>query len=449
MDDVTRKEVLERIRDAGVVGAGGGGFPAHVKYDTRVEVVLANGAECEPLARVDQQRMASEPQKVLRGLQLAMEVTGASRGVVGLKKKYVEAIQALGAAIRSMKLQSSIGLHFLDDTYPAGDEFVLVREVLGKNIPEFGLPLHVGAVVSNVSTLIDVAEAVDLSRPVTHRFVTVGGSVARPSTLRVPVGSPLSALVRASGGPTAEDVRVIVGGPMMGVLAPDPEEPVTKTTSMVLVLPADHPVVQRRLRDVHRQIHLTRSACLKCMMCTEVCPRNLLGHRLYPDRLMRNLAAGVAEDTEAFIGAYLCSECGLCAVYGCVMTLDPCAMNHELKAQLEAAGVGRPEPGGGRLRDFEPIRRVPTRRLIARLGLIDYDRPAPLASFEVKLGRVAVKLRQHAGAAAVPVVAVGQTVIAGDLLADMRNGSLGARVHTGVDGKVADITEQAVVVELE
>jgi Na+-translocating ferredoxin:NAD+ oxidoreductase RnfC subunit len=306
----------------------------------------------------------------------------------------------------------------------------------------------VGAVVSNVSTLIDVADAVDRGRPVTHRRVTVGGAVRRPATFRVPVGAPLGALVRAAGGPSVEGARLISGGPMMGALAPDADAPVTKTTSMLLVLPADHPVVLRRLRDPRRQMHLTRSACLKCMMCTEVCPRNLLGHRLYPDRLMRNLAAGVSEDPEAFVGAYLCSECGLCAVYGCVMTLDPCEMNRELKARLGAASVARPgPPGDAAERVYGPMRRVPGKRLIARLGLAEYDVPAPDMEFEVPVPRLRVPLRQHAGAPARPVVEAGQPVEEGDLLGDVPEGKLGARIHAGAAGRVVEILDGDVIIE--
>jgi Na+-translocating ferredoxin:NAD+ oxidoreductase RnfC subunit len=445
----TREQILARIRDAGVVGSGGGGFPTHVKLEARVEVVLANGAECEPLVRVDQQEMAERPVELLRGLLLAMAATGAARGIVGLKAKYKAAVERLGEAIRQRRLGDRVSLHVLENFYPAGDEFVLVREVLGRAIPEFGLPLDVGAVVSNVSTLLDVAAAVDDGRPVTHRLVTVTGAVREPSSFRVPLGTPLGALVAAAGGPVEPRTRLIAGGPMMGSLATDEAQPVTKTTSAVLVLPERHPVVQRRLRNLQRQVQLTRAACLKCMMCTEVCPRNLLGHRLYPDRLMRNLAAGVAEDLEAFVGSYLCSECGLCAVYGCVMSLDPAYVNRSMKAKLGAAGVQRPAPATKAERVFQPLRRVPLPRLVARLGLTAYDRPAPVRPFEQRPTRLVVPLKQHAGVAARPVVQAGSRVAAGTLLGELPEGKLGARVHAGAAGRVVEVTEVAVTIEVE
>jgi cobalamin reductase len=450
VESARSQDKLEQIRAAGVVGAGGGGFPTHVKYAAEVEVVIANGAECEPLVRVDQQLMAGEAGQVLDGLLAAMQITTAQRGVVALKAKYKAANAALAEQIEFKGLTGQIELFELDDFYPAGDEFVLVREVLGRVIPEFGLPLAVGAVVSNVATLANVGAAVENSLPVTHRWVTVGGQVGRPATFRVPLGTPFSALLSASDTEMSDSLRLIAGGPMMGKLVSDQQTPVTKTTSMILVLPADHPVIERRTRDARRQVHLTRSACLKCMLCTEVCPRNLLGHRLYPDRLMRNLAAGVAEDLPAFSGAYLCSECGLCAAYSCVMNLDPCTVNHDLKQKLSQANIERPEPAKDtQERVFGSLRRVPSKRLIARLGVADFDLPAPRAEFEHVLSRLVVPLAQHAGAAARPVVSQGQKVSSGALLGEIPDGALGARVHTGLGGKVVEVNSNSVTIEVE
>jgi Na+-translocating ferredoxin:NAD+ oxidoreductase RnfC subunit len=306
----------------------------------------------------------------------------------------------------------------------------------------------VGAVVSNVSTLVDVAAAVDGRQPVIERLVTVAGAVARPSTFAVPVGTAYESLVAAAGGPTLDRAHFVAGGPMMGALV-ELDQTVKKTSSALLVLPFESPVIQRRMRSVARQLQLTRAACLKCMMCTEVCPRNLLGHRLVPDRLMRNLAAGVTEDLAAFQGSYLCSECGLCAVYGCVMNLDPCAVNREMKQKLGAAGVPRPEPQDpASARIYEPLRRVPTVRLTARLGLTRYDGPAPLTPFEEPIQRVKIDLAQHLSAPAESQVVVGQAVRAGDLLGEIPSGKLGARMHASVAGTVLSVTPDSVTIEL-
>jgi len=450
MKKVSRKEILKRIRDAGVVGAGGAGFPTHVKYDAEVEVVVANGAECEPLIRVDRLTMQNHAREVVLGMLYAMEAVKARRGIIGLKGKYKDAAAALNEQIRLQQVEDRLSLFELGDFYPAGDEFVLVREVLGRTIPEFGLPKHVDAVVSNVSTLVDVTRAVEEKRAVTTRKVTVAGTVKHPATFEVPVGTPFEALLSAAGGPSVPGARLIVGGPMMGPLSPDFSGFVTKTTTSLLVLPEDHPVVMRQLRDKKRQLHLTRSACLKCMLCTELCPRNALGHALYPDRLMRNIAAGVAEDPQAFAGAYLCSECGVCATFACVMNLDPCAMNKDLKSLLWDAGIKRPtQPRETQPRVFGDLRHVPTKRLIARLGLLPYDGPANMGTFTEPMHSVVIPLRQHIGAPAVACVQAGDTVTVGQVIGNIPQDKLGANVHSSVAGRVLEVTAEAVSIELQ
>ncbi|RME21999.1 MAG: electron transport complex protein RnfC, partial [Deltaproteobacteria bacterium] len=198
-----------------------------------------------------------------------------------------------------------------------------------------------------------------------------------------------------------------------------------------------------------RQLHQTRAACLKCMLCTETCPRFLLGHRLYPDRLMRNLAAGISEDLPAFTGAYLCSECGLCAVYACVMGLDPCAANRMLKQRLSAAGVPRPEPlESPHAHHYAVMRKVPVRRLMARLGVVEFDRPAEKAKLDTgATRRLVLRLKQHAGAPAVPVVRKGARVSAGQPVAEPEGDRLGAVVHAPMAGNVVEIDQEAVVID--
>lgn len=450
MKQISKTEILQRVRDAGVVGAGGAGFPTHVKYDAEVEVVVANGAECEPLIRTDRLTMQDRPREVVLGMLYAMAAVGARRGVIGLKKKYKDAIAALEEQLRLQGVADRVLLFKLDDFYPAGDEFILVREVLKRTIPEYGLPKNVGAVVSNVSTLVDVTRAVEDARPVTTRLVTVSGAVRRPSTFEVPVGAPFGKLIAAAGGPGVDSARLIVGGPMMGSLAPDFTGFVTKTTSNLLVLPGDHPVVLRRLRDRKRQLHLTRSACLKCMLCSELCPRNALGHALYPDRIMRSIAAGVTEDLTAYSGAWLCSECGLCATYACIMNLDPCAMNAELKTLLAKGGLPRPrEPRPTEARVFGDVRHVPALRLIARLGLLPFDAPAKLAAFDQPLEFVSIPLRQHVGAPAEAQVRTGDAVVVGQVIGEIPRERLGARVHSSVFGQVREVTAEAVVIDVK
>ena len=184
---------------------------------------------------------------MLRGLEAMMECTGAGRGIVCLKGKHAAAMKSVREAVA--RRGSAIEAFELGDFYPAGDEQVMVYEVLGGIVPERGIPLQIGAVVSNVESLYNIAHALD-GRPVTHRYLTVGCEVARPMVVRVPVGTRVSEVLDFAGGPTISEYRVVDGGPMMGRVLPDADQPVTKTTSGLLVLPPDHNVVARKVMDL-------------------------------------------------------------------------------------------------------------------------------------------------------------------------------------------------------
>ena len=171
---------LDRIDELGIVGAGGGGFPTAVKLKTQVSLLIANAAECEPLLHKDKELLHHHAEPFLRGMQMAMELVGAREGVVGIKEKYHDIIAALESAGPGRHSRAVS----LPDCYPAGDEFILVHMVTGRVIPPGGLPKDVDTAVANVETLMNIG----LDRPVTHKYLTVAGAVAKPVTLRVPVG---------------------------------------------------------------------------------------------------------------------------------------------------------------------------------------------------------------------------------------------------------------------
>ena len=206
-----KQAFIAAVKAAGIVGEGGAGFPAHVKYAADADTVIANGCECEPLLHTDQHHMLHHANEIVRAFSELMQATGAKRGVIALKKKYKEATKILTDAIGNRPIE----LALLPNFYPAGDEQTLVREVTGRSVPPLGLPLMVGAVVANVGTLVSVAHALD-GKPVTHKFLTVTGEVKKPGIVCVPIGTPLSACLEAAGGPTVSDPVFVLGGPMMG-----------------------------------------------------------------------------------------------------------------------------------------------------------------------------------------------------------------------------------------
>lgn len=172
-----KQAFIAAVKAAGIVGEGGAGFPAHVKYAADADTVIANGCECEPLLHTDQHHMLHHANDIVRAFSELMQATGAKRGVIALKKKYKEATKILTDAIGNRPIE----LALLPNFYPAGDEQTLVREVTGRSVPPLGLPLMVGAVVANVGTLVSVAHALD-GKPVTHKFLTVTGEVKKPAS---------------------------------------------------------------------------------------------------------------------------------------------------------------------------------------------------------------------------------------------------------------------------
>jgi len=436
--------VATAIEKAGVVGAGGGGFPTHVKARADVDVLLANGAECEPLIRSDTELLVSRPDRVVRGLELLAESVGASRVVLAVKRKNRRAGEAIE---RVLPADSAIELKLLENVYPAGDEFLLVFDVTGRVVPEGGIPLDVGVVVNNVTTLAQIADAVE-GRPVTSRMVTVQGEVAAAATLTVPIGTPIGEIIDRAGGVTVDDAAVIVGGPMMGTIASSHAVPLTKTVGGLIVLPPDHTMVTARTESRAQMLRIARAACCQCLACTELCPRALLGHDLKPHRTVRAVQYDtLPEDHEHVTSAFLCCECGMCELFACPLGIRPRRILADLKAELTRRGVVNPH----RRADLKPddvreYRQIPSARLVQRLGLSEYDGPAPLDERRLEPARVFLRTTQHIGAAARPVVAEGDRVLEGDVVGEIPDGKLGARVHASIAGTIESITAEEIVI---
>ena len=300
---------IESIAEAGVVGAGGAGFPTHVKLSGRADTVLLNAAECEPLLHKDKEILRRHTDGVLLGLTTAVRLVGARKGIICIKEKYEDLVDLIRP-----KLGPEVELKTLPDVYPAGDELILVYEVLGRVVPPGGIPLQVGAVVINVETSHNVA--VSPRQPLTIKYVSVAGAVARPVTVQAPIGTPLSACVAAAGGPSVPDAQYVVGGVMMGHLEENHEAPVEKTTGGIIVLPRDHVVARRKKRDWRQVVRIGKSACDQCSFCTELCPRYLLGHPIEPHRAMRSLSFNQIGEANV-LGTAFCCECNLCSLYSC------------------------------------------------------------------------------------------------------------------------------------
>jgi Na+-translocating ferredoxin:NAD+ oxidoreductase RnfC subunit len=302
------------------------------------------------------------------------------------------------------------------------------------------LPKDVDAAVANVETLMNIG----LDRPVTHKYLTVAGAVANPVTLRVPVGITIGEVIEAAGGATEEHIGVLLGGVMMAKPAASLDEPVTKTTGGIVVLPTTHSLIQRHNAPWLHVQRIGRSACDQCRFCTEFCPRYLLGHPIQPHRAMQSL--GFATGDDAMVATLYCCECNLCTMYACPEDLDPKNVCVQAKPLARERGLTfKGDPASITPHPLAEFRRVPMRRLIARLGLGEFNNTGPLTDHAFAPSKVKLPLKQHAGAPAVAVIKSGDRVKAGDLLAAPQQGKLGARIHSSIDG-VATVTNDAIII---
>lgn len=428
------------IRHAGVVGAGGAGFPTYAKLQGRAEVVVANGAECEPLLRVDQGLMIHRATDVVHGLEVAASLVGADEMLVGVKKKHRAAIAAMEAAGASV--------FPLPDFYPVGDEHVLVYESTRRVVPQGGLPLDVGVVTQNIETLANIAAAAD-GQPVVDTYVSVLGEVHNGRELRLPVGMLVRDVIDLCGGARVEPYTVIDGGPMMGALV-EADDPITKTTKALLVLSQEHPLVRMKLSATApspRAMKITQSACCACRICTDLCPRYLLGHAIAPDRAVGNLH--MAKGDEALLeSAALCTQCNLCGYFACPLRLQPNEVHANVKRMIKELSLPAHRPSGDRTEPvvFRDWRRVPSHRLIQRLWLDRYERDLRWDDSGHDPGEVRLRMHQHIGAPASPIVKVGARVGRGDVVGVVGPDELGVPVHASIDGTVAAVDETAVVI---
>ncbi|MCE1187770.1 MAG: 4Fe-4S dicluster domain-containing protein [Ignavibacteria bacterium] len=428
--------LIDKIQAAGIVGAGGGGFPAHVKAQAKVEFIIANGAECEPLIHKDFELMLHFPAEVVGGMKLVMDATGAQKGYLGVKAKNKQAIEALEKYLPGTGIEMVI----LGDFYPAGDEYELVYLATGRLIPPAGIPLNVGCVVNNVETFYNIYQAARGSA-VTRKFVCVAGAVKKASSFFVPVGTTFRELIEFAGGTTVNDFGIFIGGLMMGSLTFDLDEVVTKTTSGLIVLPKDHYLVGRKNRSAHNKLKIGKSACDQCSYCTEMCPRYLLGYDVQPHKVMRSLGFTTGGKAVWNQFAELCCACGLCTLYSCPEDLYPKEACDNSKQEMKSANFKYKQEKPVKVHPIKEGRRVPLRQLRHRLQVENYEKHAPYLEAMPEVQSVKIMLKQHVGDKALPIVSMGDSVKEGTLIAKPAEGKLGSYIHSSIDGKVTHIAE--------
>lgn len=297
LEDLSKQDILARIKEAGVVGMGGAGFPTHVKLapkePDKIDYVLVNGAECEPYLTSDYKRMLNEPEKIIDGLRIMLTLFDNAKGYICIEDNKPDCIAKMQELVKEIP---RIEVKAMITKYPQGGERLLIYAATGREINSSMLPADVGCVVDNVDTVCAISNAVLLGRPVMNKIITVTGEGARsPKNISVPTGTDMAEVIEAAGGMKDTAVKVIAGGPMMGFAMYDLHVPCIKTTSACLCLEKDE------VSDAEQ------TACINCGRCVSVCPGQVI-----PARLATFAEHGDMESFQKFDGMECC-ECGCCS----------------------------------------------------------------------------------------------------------------------------------------
>ncbi|MDY7028492.1 MAG: electron transport complex subunit RsxC [Spirochaetota bacterium] len=294
---MSEKELLDVITENGIVGLGGATFPTNVKFSIpkgkKAELFVVNGVECEPYLTIDHRLMLEKTDELLEGVEIIDKILAPERLAIAIEENKPDAIQLMEEKIAERGL--NIEVIPLKLKYPQGDEKLVLKAITGEEVPSGGLPIDIGAVVSNAGTVYSIYEAVVFSKPLIERFVTVsGGAIKDPANLKVRVGTPIGDLIEECGGFTEVPAKIVVGGPMTGFTVYDLDTPVIKGTSGVLALTA---------KEVNSA---GRTNCISCGRCIQVCPMGLNPTTLF--KKVDHLAYDEAVD----LGLNDCRECGSC-----------------------------------------------------------------------------------------------------------------------------------------
>jgi electron transport complex protein RnfC len=297
VDELSAEQIVEIVREAGIVGLGGAAFPTHVKLsppkDTKIEYVIINGCECEPYLTCDHRQMLEEADELIAGTKLLLKAVGAPKAYIGIESNKMDAIELLAQKTKNIAEIEVVGVQ---TRYPQGAERQLIQAILKREVPIGGLPSSVGALVQNVGTTISIYKACAFEKPLIDRVVTVSGhSINEPKNLRVRLGTPVQDIINQCGGFKDNVAKVIVGGPMTGFGVFDFSVPVVKGTSGVLALSKDEISVEEI------------KACVRCGKCVQNCPMGV-----EPLFVTAHVQLDLIEEA-LDLGLMNCCECGICA----------------------------------------------------------------------------------------------------------------------------------------
>ncbi len=432
----------EIMKEAGIVGAGGAGFPSYAKLADGADTLVINGAECEPLLYTDYVLLHKEMPTVLSGIAAVLEFAKIPRALLCVKEHTAKRLHLIDGT----RLADKITLKTLPDVYPMGDEISMIYQATGRVVKAGNLPITAGVIVYNVETMYNVAKAVKDNEPLIWKWLTIGGNVAEPIVVKVPIGTPVWELFERNGIVVPEGHTVLDGGPSMGKVIDVESAVITKTTKGLLILPDSCEAIASKFINGGMSIARAETACCQCTRCTDMCPRHLLGYPLEPHKMVRTAKGAAAVLPTMVLAATLCCGCGICESLACCQGISPKAVINEYKALLgknKLRYVGKDESVVTAEREY---RMVPSERWQNILGIAKFDKLAKYVGEQKDFSRAEIYFRQHIGAPSVAIVKEGDRVRKGDKIAESAEG-LSLPQYASLSGRVMLVEGVKIIIE--
>ncbi len=420
--------LIKLLREYGVIGAGGGGFPTYRKFSfENLSILIINCVECEPLLYSDYFLVKERNEEVVFALRRLQEIFNFSEIYFAIKKKRYELKDILEK--KEIKNVKNLKFFLFEDIYPAGDEQIIIKAIKNITLPSFKLPGDFGIVVLNLQTLVHISEALR-GMGVIRRFVTVSGYVRKPSVFDVPIGTQVKDLIELAGGYSVEKPVIFAGGAMMGEIVGESFS-IRKGTTGIVVLSDNSILVREKKINCEIFSKKAKSVCDQCMECTFFCSRNLIGKKVTPHLIMRYSEDYLKGVKEIPPEVFNCSECGLCYVYSCPLGLSPRKVIKFLKEKAVRGEVENLEGDKNFLFKIPPSYKIKNRLELEDIKPVFYGIYDPPSLF--------VDINQGKGAVPEVKVREGDFVFMGEKICDLPEGKLGVPLHSPITGRVISV----------
>ncbi len=434
-------ELRQVMKDAGLVGDGGAGFPSYAKLAEGADTLIVNGSECEPLLYTDYILMKREMPLILAGIQAVVWNLGLARALFCVKEHTAHRL----SLSEGDTLGQRVTVKVIPNVYPIGDEINLIYQATGRIVRPGNLPISKGVIVYNVETMYNLGRAVKFFEPVTMKWLTIGGDVETPRVVRVPIGTPVDYLLDRFGIEVDEEHVVIDGGPSMGKVINHNVAEVGKTTKALIVLPKNTRAVQSKLLNEKNAVTRAETACCQCTRCTDMCPRNMLGYPLEPHKMVRTAMSAATVMPEMVLSATLCCGCGICENLACSQGISPRVVINNYKALLAKNKMRFVSEEDVFARHERQYRMIPTEKWARDLGVARFDKVAVWGGEIKDVDRVELALGKYIGVPSTPAVSDGAIVHVGDIVASASAG-LSVPQHASLHGRVS-ITDKKIIID--